>query len=320
MNIDSDSSLLSSTVRDRQQSCEKDYYDVSVIVVTYNSTWEAEVATLDSIVMQRDVNFEIIVADDGSKNNSFDLVKDYFKKQNFTDFKLVDNKMNRGTVYNVYSALFIAKGKYVKTISPGDMFYKDDTLKKWLGFMNYNDIEWSFSDVVPYKNADGDIVPIVTNISPNNVSLYKKGGQKVIRWQYFVLSDWAVGASMMCLRTLQLKYIEEILNKVKYMEDNIWRMMMFDGIVGKYFDTYTVLYEYGSGISTSKNKIWEERLRNDWKNADKILADRKDLDNFQLEMLKAYYNTKGRFKKIIVKGKLKNKLFYSNRKSFDYLP
>lgn len=320
MNIDSDSSLLGSTIREWQQNCEEDYYDVSAIVVAYNSTWEAEAATLDSILMQRDVRFEIIVADDGSKNNNFDLVSDYFKKHNFTDFKLVDNKINRGTVYNVYSALSIAKGKYVKTISPGDMFYKNDTLKKWLAFMHTYDIEWSFSDVIPYKNVDGAIVPIVTNISPNNISLYKKGSQKDVRWQYFVLSDWPVGASMMCLRTLQLKYIEEILNKVIYMEDNIWRLMMFDGIVGKYFSAYTVLYEYGSGISTSKNKNWEERLRNDWKNADKILTNRKGLDNFQLEMLKAYYNTKGRFKKIFVRGKLKNKLFYSNRKSFDYLP
>ena len=40
--------------------------DVSVIVLTYNVQWEKLKPTLESILMQEDVNCEIVMADDGS--------------------------------------------------------------------------------------------------------------------------------------------------------------------------------------------------------------------------------------------------------------
>ena len=185
--------------------------------------------------------------------------------------------------------------------------------------MENNSLQWSFSDVIPFKHIDGVIVPVKVDAHPRNISVYKKGSDNDVRWQYFVLSDLAIGAAMVCLRDLELKYVEELLNKVIYAEDNIWRSMMFDGVVGKFYDTYTVLYEYGTGISTSNSSVWSERLKNDWKNNDKILADRNNLDKFQLKMWKAY-NTKGKIKKLFIKGKLKNSLFYNRRKSIGYLP
>ena len=136
------------------------------------------------------------------------------------------------------------------------------------------------------------------------------------------MSDIAVGASMLCLRELQLKYCKEILDKVIYAEDNIWRMMMFDGITGGFYSAHTILYEWGSGVSTANSSIWEERLHNDWINTDKILLDRNSIDSFQLEMRKAYDISRGcsKLKKIFIKGKLKNKLFVKKRKSINYLP
>ena len=297
---------------------EGNVYDVSVIVVTYNPQWEAEAATLDSILKQTGISFEIVVTDDGSKDNHFDLVKDYFAKNGFTHFKLVNNPINKGTVRNVYSGLVEARGKYVKTISPGDMLYKNDTLCKWFAFMETNQLAWTFSDVIYYKSIDSKVVPVSVKTHPRNISLYRKGSDEDIRWQYVALDDIAVGASLMSLRDLQIKYMDEILDKVIYAEDNIWRMMMFDGIVGRFYDDYTVLYEYGTGVSTSKSSVWAERLQNDWENTDKILSAGGNIDAFQLKMLEACH-AKGKIKKLWIKGKLRDRLF-DNRKSIDYLP
>ena len=241
---------------------------------------------------------------------------------NVNDYKLVFNPVNKGTVYNTYSGLLAAEGKYIKFISPGDMLYKDDTLKCWFSFMESKSLGWSFSDVIYYKKNNDNIIPIEVNTHPQNVFIYESGDDNDIRWQYFVLSDTAVGASMLCLRELQLKYCKEILGRVIYAEDNIWRMMMFDGITGGFYNAHTILYEWGSGVSTSNSSIWEERLHNDWINADKILLDRKSIDSFQLEMKKAYDINRGssKLKKIFIKGKLKNKLFVKKRKSINYLP
>ena len=42
--------------------------DMSVIVVTYNSEWEKIKITLNSILRQKNISLQIIVADDGSEN------------------------------------------------------------------------------------------------------------------------------------------------------------------------------------------------------------------------------------------------------------
>lgn len=307
------------TIRGGQKNYKENSCDISIIVVTYNSRWDALVATLDSILKQIDIDFEIIVADDGSEDAHFELLNDYFAKQNFKEFKLIKNKVNRGTVCNIYSGLVIAKGDFVKVISPGDMLYKADTLRKWIDFMKNNDLKWSFSEVIPYRNVGGTIKPSIVKTYPRNISVYRNGNNHDIRWQYFVLSDLAVGASVICCKNLQLKYMEEILDVVIYAEDNIWRSMMFDGIVGIFYDEYTILYEYGSGVSTSKNNVWIKRLREDWDNNDRILSTRNTLDDFQLKMWKAY-NTKGEFKALFVKDKLKDRLFHRKRKSIGYLP
>ena len=297
-------------------------YNVSVVVVTYNPSWDKEKETLDSILKQKGINIEIIIADDGSKENNFSLVKEYFENNEFNNYKLVFNPVNKGTVYNTYSGLLAAEGKYIKFISPGDMLYKDDTLKCWFSFMESKSLGWSFSDVIYYKKNNDNIIPIEVNTHPQNIFIYEGGDDNDIRWQYFVLSDIAVGASMLCLRELQLKYCKEILGRVIYAEDNIWRMMMFDGITGGFYNAHTILYEWGSGVSTSNSSIWEARLHNDWINADKILLDRNSIDSFQLKMKKAYDINRGssKLKKIFIKGKLKNKLFVKKRKSINYLP
>ena len=47
-------------------------YDISVIIVTYNPKWEKLRTTILSILFQKNINIEIIVSDDGSKNNLFE--------------------------------------------------------------------------------------------------------------------------------------------------------------------------------------------------------------------------------------------------------
>ena len=86
-------------------------YSVSVVVVTYNPSWDKEKETLDSILKQKGISIEIIIADDGSKENNFSLVKEYFEKNEFNDYKLVFNPVNKGTVYNTYSGLLADEGK-----------------------------------------------------------------------------------------------------------------------------------------------------------------------------------------------------------------
>ena len=264
-----------------------------------------------------------MIADDGSKENHFEKIKKYFTKQNFKKYKLVYNEKNKGTVLNLYSALEVCSGEYTKTISPKDAIYGNNTIRNWIDFNKKNNFAWSFSDAIYYQGdfQEKNIISVETH--PQDISAYIKQYINLCRWYYFVLNDIALGATMICNTTLQKMYVEKIINKVIYAEDHIWRMMMFDGNVGGYFNQNAVLYEYGSGVSTNGHSIWGERLKNDYDAADKIINQTSNLDKFQKKMLKCYNNVnKNILTKLFTKGKLKQKLTrrFKIRKTINYLP
>ena len=51
--------------------------EVSIIVATYNADWQKLMMTINSIIIQSGVKFEIIFADDGSKIKWNDKIRRY---------------------------------------------------------------------------------------------------------------------------------------------------------------------------------------------------------------------------------------------------
>lgn len=282
-------------------------FDISVVVCTYNPVIESLKFTLNSIFEQEEVDVEIIVADDGSVEDFHEEIIRFFNQKGFTRWKIICNEVNHGTVYNLYSGLKISNGKYVKVISPGDALLGKHILREWLIFQNQTDCKWSFSDAIYYKKSLNTIKDVVSLAHPNDISPYLKKNRIRCRWNYIVLDDIALGATLFCESNVMIEYVSKILNKVIYAEDNIWRMMMFDGIVGDYFPHNAILYEYGTGISTKGSDIWSKRLLSDWNEANNIMQQDGKLDKFQLAIVDAWEINGGnnKFKKALIKGKLK---------------
>lgn len=305
---------------------EKIIYEISVIVVTYNPSLNKLFDTLESILFQENIKFQIIIADDGSEKNYFEEIRNFFDNRKFKDYILIGNKVNQGTVLNYYSGLKCAIGKYIKGISPGDRLYAADTLRKWIDYLQKAGGEWSFSEAVYYQlNDNGEVQPVSVMAHPNDLTPYKKNNNNKIRWNYVVFSDMALGASILGTKAVQISYIEKIIYRIVYAEDNIWRLMMFDGIVGVYYSEFTILYEYGSGISTSCNDVWGLKLNKDWNAANKIMFNKSDTaDPFQKSMIKAMKIIGGsdRWKRVFIKGKvmtyIKRKI--KGRKTVKILP
>ena len=101
---------------------------VTICVLTYNPDWIKFRSTLRSIICQRNVDFDIVVSDDGSEENYFDKAEEFLKENNFSDYRFIANKQNQGTVKNTISALQNVESKYVKLISPGDFLYNENVL------------------------------------------------------------------------------------------------------------------------------------------------------------------------------------------------
>lgn len=96
---------------------------VSFIVVSYNhSAFLTE--CLDSIYNQTYKNWELIIADDASTDNSSDIAKNWINKYNLsveTNF----HTENRGFATTLNECLELAKGKYVNIIAADDYLHPD---------------------------------------------------------------------------------------------------------------------------------------------------------------------------------------------------
>lgn len=279
-------------------------YPVTILMICYHSEFEKIRQTLESIFMQKEVDYEIVLADDGSEDNHEKEITECFRQHHFDNYKLVLNQKNQGTVRNILSGLKVSEGAYIKDISPGDRLVGEWTIRKWVDFMNGHSCDWSFSDAVYYRNDGGKDRIIQDRAYPQIISPYKAGKDEACRWNYVVLRDIALGAVMMTQRDLMEKYICRIAEQgVVYAEDNIWRMMMFEGHVGSYYPETTVLYEYGSGISTSENSVWKERLMRDWEITSEMICSYANPDSFQRRII-GCMKRKRAWSKFMIPGKI----------------
>ena len=287
-------------------------YDLTVLIVTYNSDLEKLKKTIKMSVEQKSISIQIVIADDGSKNNYFEEIRRYFSELQFNDFILVENEENKGTVKNILSGLSVSKGRYIKTISPGDYFDNERVMCEWIYQIEKSNRRWSFCDAIYYSNKDSNKIYTKYH-NPIDLKPYIAGNDKQCMWNYNVLRDYILGATIICEKKLFDNYLKEIDNKVKYCEDCIYRLMIFDGNLPYYFSQKAIWYEYGDGISTGGNNKWMEALHKDTIATDNIILKRKNNSRYQdriVEKIKLdqQKNLKNKFKKIFIKGKIVHKI------------
>lgn len=93
---------------------------VSVILVSYNSA-KTIAETLDSIKKQTYDNYEIIVSDDNSSDNTIDVANAWINENKDIACKLVSSKINTGTSANCNRGLAVANGDWIKVIAADDI-------------------------------------------------------------------------------------------------------------------------------------------------------------------------------------------------------
>ena len=261
---------------------------VSVYVLTYEQEWDKVRVTIDSILYQKNVDVEIIISDDGSRKNLHNTIIQYFNENDFKDYVIISSGINTGLVGNVLRALALCKKKYVKGLSPGDYLIGDNTLCLWIEYLKEHNKKWSFSEVCPYKKENGMVNRVLWEEHPRMKEEYKKECDEISRWAYLGEDDIGVGASMLAERNVMLEYLNKLDGRVVYAEDNMYRLMMFDDIVGIYYPKETVMYEIGSGISTSNSNEWNAKISKDWRETNKIMKEIYDVtkDSMQEKILK----------------------------------
>lgn len=245
----------------------------SVLVLTYNSAWDKTRQTLYSILIQKNVDFELVVADDGSEENNYDKIKKYIESFGFTDYFLVENKQNKGTVKNILSGLAFCHGEYIKPISPGDFLYDENILQKTQECIINRNATVFFERACYYSIKDDSPFVFLDKANPHDVRPYLMDDYTKIKRNYLAYSDLILGASVIYKTSVFRDYLSKMSDYIKYAEDNTIIYMLAHGEHVEFLSEiqYGVWYEYMSGISMGNDSVWLERVANDRKNVISLL-------------------------------------------------
>lgn len=107
---------------------------ISVIVASYNYQ-DFIKETLDSLMAQTYKNFEVIVVDDGSRDNSLNVIKEYIEKYDNIFLYTHENNMNQGLSKTIQLALTKSSGVYI-AFCESDDYWTPNHLEEKIKIIN----------------------------------------------------------------------------------------------------------------------------------------------------------------------------------------
>jgi len=98
----------------------------SVVIPAYNASYFIR-NTLDSVRFQTFDDYEIIIVNDGSRDDTLEVAKAYFKDFPNLSYKLI-NQENKGIGGARNSGIKVAEGKFIAFLDADDKWYKEKLL------------------------------------------------------------------------------------------------------------------------------------------------------------------------------------------------
>lgn len=147
---------------------KKDIPDISVIITIYNQA-NCFYRALRSVQNQYLKDFEIIIVDDYSTDNSLEILENYQKEDN--RIILLKHSYNYGTIKSRSDAVKLAKGKYITILDGDDGFSNENILYNCFNIAKIGDLDIVEFKLVYFKNRY--YKRIENNLQPLN-NLYNR--------------------------------------------------------------------------------------------------------------------------------------------------
>ncbi|MEP2690287.1 glycosyltransferase family 2 protein [Maribacter dokdonensis] len=122
---------------------------VSIIVPNYNGAKYIE-DCINSVLNQTYTNWELIICDDNSSDNSVELIKSY------SDNRIISpiiNKKNNGAAVARNNAIKQAKGEFIAFLDNDD-YWEPKKLEKQVKFMIGGNYSFTFTDYVQFNTKN----------------------------------------------------------------------------------------------------------------------------------------------------------------------
>lgn len=195
---------------------------VSVIMPIYN---RADLAprSIESILNQTMKDFEFIIIDDGSNEETKKILKDYAKKD--SRIRLIHNPQNRGIAYSRQRGLNAAKGTFV-AIMDSDDWSVPDRLEKSLAFMsNHPEVTAMTGKIALIPNSE--FIPQYTVETPTKYSVGKLPGFFEVELLFY--NNFPNACAFFKRDFVKEKHIKYDNNLVSAEDYDFWRQFVFNG-------------------------------------------------------------------------------------------
>ena len=231
----------------------KEKPEVTVLIATYNANEKDIIRSLNSVLYQKDVILQVVITDDGSKVFPKERILKAFEKQHFSNFTMIENPDNRGTVANFLSGAMCCDSEYIKVLGQGDLLIDEFVLRDLVEYAQKKDSDLIASKAVYFRCINDKYEVICADAMPQFVSMYSS---KVWQKRCSVLyEDDAHGATLFYRKNVFVHYLREFEGKIKFIEDKIQKLMILDNCRVDFLDRDTVFYESTVGISNNPSRV-----------------------------------------------------------------
>lgn len=119
---------------------------ISVVTTSYNyDKYIAE--TIESVLNQTYSDFEYIIFDDGSTDNSIEIIEKYSKKDSRIKFFTHEGNKNKGLIATMQAAIQKCKGDWIVFVESDDIIVRDYLKEKIDAVKKYPDAAVIFNDI-----------------------------------------------------------------------------------------------------------------------------------------------------------------------------
>ena len=181
------------------------------------------ISSIRSIQNQKFSNFEIILINDFSEDNDFELLENL--KIEDSRIKIINNEKTMGTLYSRCIGVLSAKGKYIFALDNNDLFFVDDILQKIYEIAEENDFDIvEFKSVISkkYNSSIEEMKDGGLYNHPHNLIIHQPelGLFPISRFGSYIRNDLTIREK--CIKTEVYKKAINELGVKKYSKKVIW--------------------------------------------------------------------------------------------------
>jgi glycosyltransferase involved in cell wall biosynthesis len=273
---------------------------ISLIMPVYNGAKFIK-QTIESVLNQSFSDFEFIIIDDGSLDNSFEIINS-FQDDRIKYFK---NEKNSGIVFSLNRALEIASSEYIARIDADDICIQD-RLKLQLEFLEQNSNVGVCSGSICYIDSNG-VQGLTVKMPISNDDCKIK----------FLFGNPIIHPASMFRRELALKVGGYTAGMEPAEDYDFWLKILEISDIQNVDEIVLKYRTHSTNYSTLKRDEYDQKFKEIFSKSSKL----KFLDiienqflNFHIRLIVGTWNEKSNLREVLLLRKWKKSLLYNNKK------